>query len=223
MKILAIAIALLLTLAAAQGELSLSSFNGDFSSFDSASGQVPLSQLVNVANYFGCKTWSKDQCTECSNGYFFNKKGVCCQVSELCSQFNKAEGVCQACYQGYGIVNGTCQRAAQDSGCSTWKGNTCIQCSQRWYFNAAGVCNQVSDTCASWSSNGDCLNCYGGFVLKDGKCTPDANPFDGSANPLCATWKGKSCLACSDRSYFNKNGLCVPVSSQCQTWDPLQG
>jgi hypothetical protein len=78
MKLIALAIALLLSVALAQGNLALSSFNGDFSSFDSASASVPLSALVNVANYYGCKTWSKDQCLECSAGYFFNKNGVCC-------------------------------------------------------------------------------------------------------------------------------------------------
>ncbi len=62
MKIIAVAIALLLTLTLSQGDLTLSSFNGDFSSFDSVKQQIPLSQLINVANYYGCKTWAKDQC-----------------------------------------------------------------------------------------------------------------------------------------------------------------
>jgi hypothetical protein len=97
MKIAIIAVLLLLTLIHSQGDFTLSSFNGDFSSLDSVSQQIPLSQLINVANYYGCKTWAKDQC---------------CQISDLCSQFNQAEGVCQSCYQGYSIVNGTCQRAA---------------------------------------------------------------------------------------------------------------
>ena len=78
MKIFAIAIALLLSLAYTQGNFTLSSFNGDFSSLNSVSGQIPLSSLINVANYYGCKTWAKDQCVECSNGYSFNKNGVCC-------------------------------------------------------------------------------------------------------------------------------------------------
>lgn len=62
MKIIAVAIALLLTLTLSQGDLTLSSFNGDFSSLDSVNQQIPLSQLINVANYYGCKTWAKDQC-----------------------------------------------------------------------------------------------------------------------------------------------------------------
>ena len=59
--------------------------------------------------------------------------------------------------------------------------------------------------------------------MSTGACIVNPNPFDGSTNPLCATWSGKSCLACASRAYFNKVGICVPVSSQCQTWDPLDG
>lgn len=222
MKLFAIAFALLLVGSLSE-DLTLSSFNGDFSSFDAVSGQVPLSDLITVANYYGCRTWAKDQCLECSNGYSFNKNGVCCQISDLCSQFNKAEGVCQACYQGYAIVNGTCQLAAKDNGCAKWNGNTCIQCSQRWFFNTNGVCTAVSDFCATWNSNGNCLTCYGGFVLSQGACVANPSPFDGSTNVLCASWQGTSCLKCASRAYFNQNGLCVPVSSQCQTWDPIDG
>ena len=223
MKLFAIAFALLLVVSLSDGDLTLSSFNGDFSSLDAVSGQVPLSDLITVANYYGCKTWAKDQCLECSNGYSFNKNGVCCQISDLCSQFNKAEGVCQACYQGYAIVNGSCQLAAQDSGCAKWNGNTCIQCSQRWFFNTNGACTPVSDFCATWNSNGNCLTCYGGFVLSEGACVANPSPFYGSTNVFCASWQGTSCLKCASRAYFNQNGLCVPVSWQCQTWDPIDG
>ena len=33
-----------------------------------------------IDNYFGCKTWVDGLCTECSQGYLFNKNGVCCIV-----------------------------------------------------------------------------------------------------------------------------------------------
>lgn len=62
MKIVIVAILLFFTLTHSQGDLTLSSFNGDFSSFDSVNQQIPLSELINVANYYGCKTWAKDKC-----------------------------------------------------------------------------------------------------------------------------------------------------------------
>lgn len=217
------AILVLLLVGLAHCDLTLSSFNGEFSSFNKQGGEIPLSQLVTVANYYGCKTWSKDQCLECSKGYFFNKNGVCCEVSPLCSQFNVAEGVCQACYQGYSIVDGACKVSSIDTGCIQWKGNACIQCSKRWFFDTNGHCQAVSDQCATWESSGNCLTCYGGYVLSKGACVVNPNPFDGSSNVLCAVWKGTSCIKCAERAFFNIDGLCVPVDSQCQTWDPLNG
>lgn len=36
-------------------------------------------ELMRVLNnYFGCKTWVDGTCTECSNNYYFNAKGICC-------------------------------------------------------------------------------------------------------------------------------------------------
>lgn len=165
MKAFTLALTLLL-LATVHSNLTLTTYNGDFNSLDPNIGSISLADEVNVVNYYGCKTWKGQVCIECSSGYHFNNIGVCCQISDLCSQFNVAQGVCQACYQGYGIVNGTCQLAAEDNGCALWNGNTCIQCSMRWYFNSQGVCQIVSDYCSTWDSNGNCLTCYGGFILK---------------------------------------------------------
>ena len=129
MKEAAIALTLLLTLSLVHADLSFSSFNGAFSSNNNPNGSLPLSALITVANYYGCKTWVQQQCTECALGFYFSNKGVCCQVPDLCSQFNTAQGICVSCYQGYVVYNNTCALAAQDSGCATWNGNNCAQCS----------------------------------------------------------------------------------------------
>lgn len=71
MKRIALAFCLLLALVHAQ-YFTLNSFNGDFNSLVNATNAVPYSDLVTVANYYGCKTWVKNQCTECSGGYHFN-------------------------------------------------------------------------------------------------------------------------------------------------------
>lgn len=41
-----------------------------------------LMKVLN--NYFGCKTWVDGVCTECSQSYFFNAKGICCLASQEC-------------------------------------------------------------------------------------------------------------------------------------------
>ncbi len=47
-------------------------------------------EFVKVLNnYFGCKTWDNGVCVECSNHYFFNVHGVCCEVKPQCKNFNR--------------------------------------------------------------------------------------------------------------------------------------
>jgi len=72
MRTLSLTIALLLTLNLVNSNLSFNSFNGDFNSLTATSGAIALSDLITVANYYGCKTWVKNQCTECSKGFYFN-------------------------------------------------------------------------------------------------------------------------------------------------------
>lgn len=64
--------------------------------------------LTQLNNYFGCKVWSADSCLQCSDRYYFNKNGVCCEVQGTCQQFNTKEGICEVCYQGYSVVDGKC-------------------------------------------------------------------------------------------------------------------
>jgi hypothetical protein len=218
----AIAISILLLVGSVSADLSFSSFSGDFNSYNPASSGIALSDIVTVANYYGCKTWVKNQCTECSNGFYFSKNGVCCEVPTLCSQFNRAEGICTACYQGYSVVNNCCVAAAQDSGCALWNGNTCSKCSKGWFMNK-GVCTPVSDQCSTWNDQGHCLTCYNGYVLANGACNINTSPLDGSSNALCGLWNGSICTKCAPRSYFNPFRICTPVADQCETWDPTDG
>ena len=78
MKEAAIALTILLTLSLVRADLSFASFNGAFSSNSNLNASLPLSALITVANYYGCKTWVKQQCTECAPGFYFSNKGVCC-------------------------------------------------------------------------------------------------------------------------------------------------
>ena len=216
MSKIVIAITLLLALTSVNANLSFSSFNGDFSSYDPAASGISFEDIITVANHYGCKTWVKNQCTECSQGWYFNKKGVCCEVPTLCSKFNRAEGVCEGCYQGYSVVDGHCKVAENDLGCAEWNGNQCKRCSKRWWMNAQGACTPISDYCSTWNSQtGHCETCYNGYILDNGKCIVNPNPFNGDKNPLCKQWDGQKCVCCTDRSYFDSFGICTAVSDQC--------
>ena len=127
--------------------------------------------MTQLNNYFGCRVWSGDSCIECAETYYFNKNGICCCVDEHCLQFNTQEGVCERCYEGYSVVNGTCTRvdntAAANIGCARWSNGVCQACSRRWYFNQENVCVPVSDLCRTWDeTTGVCLTCYYGSSVQ---------------------------------------------------------
>lgn len=63
MKAIPLAIVMLLTVSVVRSDLSFNSFNGDFSSLTASNGAIALSDLITVANYYGCKSWVKNQCT----------------------------------------------------------------------------------------------------------------------------------------------------------------
>ena len=49
----------------------------------------------------GCKTFDDGKCVECSNRWFFNKKGYCSPVSNDCRKWDTKSGQCLECYKGY--------------------------------------------------------------------------------------------------------------------------
>ena len=85
--------------------------------------------LTILNNYFGCKTWEEGVCVECSEHYYFNKNGICCEVKPECRIFNVEEGICIACYQGWKIIDGKCEvidlANSDDAGCKQWVNGVC--------------------------------------------------------------------------------------------------
>lgn len=150
-------------------------------------------------------------------------------VDGNCQQFNSAEGICEKCYEGYSVVNGKCSKVdtttSSNIGCSRWNNGACEACSKRWYFNQDKTCFPVSDLCHTWDEvTGQCLTCYYGSIVKDGNCVANVDTsIVPESNLLCKIWAGEVCQECSDRSFFNKDGLCVAVSSQCNTFDKASG
>lgn len=88
-----------------------------------------LNFLRALNNYFGCKTWANQQCTECSPQYIFNDNKICSQVPPQCQKFNRAVGICEHCYTGYEIYNGQCILVdlanSIDRGCKSFKNSKC--------------------------------------------------------------------------------------------------
>ena len=155
-------------------------------------GNCQLSQQTGPTD-LGCRTWDWDNqiCLECSQRWVFGSNGVCVPQSDFCSAFG-ANGVCTACYKGYQLINGNCQLSQQtgptDLGCKTWDWDNqrCLECSQRWVFGSNGVCVPVSDTCATFSSNGVCTACYKGYQLINGNC--QLSQQNGPSDLGCRTW-----------------------------------
>ena len=81
------------------------------------------------------------------------------------------------------------------------------------------MCVQVSSLCNTFDRSGNCLTCYSGYNLVNGKCV--LAPVQKVADVGCASWNWnrQTCLQCSNNWVFNNNGVCVPVSDQCNTYD----
>lgn len=130
--------------------------------------------LTQLNNYFGCKVWSEDSCLECSQRFYFNKNGVCCEVQGTCEQFNTQEGICEKCYEGYQVIDGKCSKEDKSTsaniGCAVWNNGVCQSCSKRWFFNQENICVPVSDLCSTWKTTGECDTCYYGYKVVDGAC-----------------------------------------------------
>jgi hypothetical protein len=174
----------------------------------------------------GCAKWDWDnqKCLQCSQRWTFNTAGVCTPVNDWCSTWDNY-GACTACYKGYNLKDGACVLAdvkgPTDLGCAKWDWDNqkCLQCSQRWTFNTAGVCTPVNDWCSTWDNYGACTACYKGYNLKDGACV--LADVKGPTDLGCAKWDwdNQKCLQCSQRWTFNTAGVCTPVNDWCSTWD----
>ena len=185
-----------------------------------------------INNYFGCKEWKDGFCVACSQGFIFNKNGICCKVDPNCQLFNRDVGVCEQCYNGFNVdANGTCKAWLNTdpayNGCAEWKNNVCQACSAKHYFDANKVCVAVSDQCREWDvNNGQCTSCYFGYIVDNGACVVDPNApgaSDVAGNPNCKVWNNEVCEECAFRHWFDANGICQAVANQCNTWDNADG
>ena len=86
--------------------------------------------------------------------------------------------------------------------CAQWLEGVCVKCVPRGYIDFEGNCALVSDSCNTFDIfSGDCTSCYGGFVLKDGKCILDETRLQSNCASFDVT--NKICTRCYNGSFLN--------------------
>lgn len=159
-------------------------------------------------------------CTQCSKGfYLLNKK--CEAVNPLCKTFDYTALVCTACYSGYALSSsGNCEVSNAGNtaaGCSQFNNSVCVKCSNGYYFDSNRTCTLADTLCKGFDqNNGDCLSCYAGYKLANGRCNVDNSS---NLNPFCQTFANGTCVACSKGYYFDSNKICQQIDPLCKTFD----
>ena len=103
----------------------------------------------------------------------------------------------------------------------------CTECSFRYWMDADGNCHKVDDNCEDWDpANGDCTDCYPGYIVVDGACERDEEeqipPAGGDVPEGCHSYdhENQVCMECSFRWYYDEDSdSCQPVSDQCKNWN----
>ena len=155
-----------------------------------------------------CRLYNDNgSCRQCIFRYILSN-GQCNAVSDQCNTWNTTNGDCTSCFPGYELSSGKC--VLEEGGeAPTVNGEPCLPRN----FVRNGVCVEVSDQCKTWNNvNGDCTSCYEGWTLRDGDCV-----IEGGQEP--ETVNGVPCLPRN----FVRNGVCVEVSDQCNTWNNVNG
>lgn len=122
-------------------------------------------------------------------------------------------------------IDPNCQKYEEDS-------SICAVCANRYFFNLTRrLCVQVDTSCKTWDTvKGYCLTCYTGYSCGANEyiCKPIAvptstNPSDpNSFKKYCLKTRNNVCVSCAFRSFLS-NGLCLPISDLCQTFNPKFG
>jgi proprotein convertase subtilisin/kexin type 5 len=172
-----------------------------------------------------CKSFSQGGiCTACYNGFFYNQAQTVCQpLNPLCKTSNLNDGTCLTCYPGYSPNAGMCAVSFQDPNCQKWDSarSVCTLCSTKFYIDTTGRCRQISPNCKTFDPMaGNCLSCFGGYVLANGVCT-----MGGPSNTDvgCQTYNGSVCLQCYRGYYLDYTGKCRQSNPLCKTTNPANG
>lgn len=149
-------------------------------------------------------------------------------VEDVCKTHDDT-GLCQTCYNGYALINGTCifssfnNAKPTDPGCSKWNwdNQTCLECSFNWVQDSNGFCSPVKEDCRTHDAQGLCTGCYKGYAVVNGSCTfsPDNNLTPPQKGCKIWNWDLLACQECSYWWYIDSSKLCAEVSPLCATYD----
>jgi hypothetical protein len=108
------------------------------------------------------------------------------------------------------------------AGCASFNGSICIKCSKGYFFDSKNNCIKIDDNCRSFNSdNRVCESCYDGYALDINNNCQISDLSNHNLN--CKTYINHNCTECSFGYYFDKNGTCIRVSSQCKSYDTVNG
>ena len=128
-------------------------------------------------------------CSMCLAQYVLSLKGECVTRDLNCVLYEGA--TCTKCKMLYYLSKGKCIKETpkdKDPNCRINDlYNYCQQCNPGYYV-FEGNCNLVDQLCRTYKqTNGDCLSCYDGYRLNNGRCYLNSPIFN------CQIFKGIVC------------------------------
>lgn len=163
-------------------------------------------------------------CLNCSAKYYM-MQGACTRVSPLCKTYSTSSGSCLTCYPGYYLAGGACWAGNDpnlDPNCNL-RGTTgeCLQCIASYYISSNGYCKASDPLCKTFNrTNGHCLTCYKGYVLKETVCAMETT---GVTDPNCLKFLPSGlCQECYT-SFYVLGGVCKEVNPLCKTSNSSDG
>lgn len=131
-----------------------------------------------------------------------------------------------------------------DPNCQQFQGVLCVQCSNRYYKAANGLCAQVDPICQTYNlTTGVCTSCISGYVFiassciktiancvnynSSGNCVSCTTGYTAYAGfcvsipPNCQTFIGTTCTLCNSGYYLPTSGTCTLGNPNCTTYDSL--
>lgn len=197
-----------------------------YSGYGLSNGNCTVGNSPTTSGDPNCK--STDQsgvCMGCYSGYFLTSGMSCQKMDPLCKTYTSSSNACASCYDGYTLQSGQCVISSQatsqnsDPYCIRLQGAACVTCASGYYLTPSGVCAQLNPLCKSSNlSNGNCIDCYGGYVLSGNTCIVAAD----LNIPYCVQYAGNACVGCLN-GYYASNGTCALANVLCATYDQSNG
>ncbi len=153
-------------------------------------------------------------CVNCSDGYFIGSTGLCTQVDPYCKSYNKTNGACLSCYDGFTLTGTKCLLSVVVNipYCTSRSSSNgaCLECMDGYYLSN-NSCKSVSITCGTYNKqNGQCTSCISGYFFQNNDCILPAFGID----QACTYYTNGYCTQCA-RGYYLSNFMCVEVNRFC--------